>query len=41
VTFLQIEVEHGLEIEVEHGLEIEVTSLVASQLVPYSSKGKI
>jgi hypothetical protein len=32
VTFLQL--------EVEHGLEFEDTSLVASQLVPSSFKGK-
>jgi hypothetical protein len=33
VTFVQL--------EVEHGLELEAASLVASQLVPSSSKGRI
>jgi hypothetical protein len=31
----------SLPLEVEHGFELEAASLVASQLVPSSSKGKI
>jgi hypothetical protein len=30
-----------LQLEVEHGLELEAAFLVASQLVPSSSKGRI